>query len=211
MKKNNTSLYLAAIFAVALLIGVGYAALSATLKINGQTTINKASWDVHFENVATNDSTAIKFYAANDTSFSSALTNIASLSGTTLNYSVNLSKPDATAQTTHDMSVDVVNKGTIDATISSVTLPSMSSDIGGHTAVLTLTKTKCTYSDGTEIKTGDILKAGASKTITCKHHFKSPSELDLDGNGQIHGWGGYSSSVQSATANFSLILNFTAK
>ena len=35
MKKNKTQIYLLLIFVVALLIGVGYAALSATLNING--------------------------------------------------------------------------------------------------------------------------------------------------------------------------------
>ena len=212
MKKNNTSLYLAAIFAVALLIGVGYAALSATLKINGQTTINKASWDVHFENVATNDSTAIKFYAANDTSFSSALTNITSLSGTTLNYTVNLTAPDATANTTHDMTADIVNKGTIDATISSATLPTESTmtsvtPANASSYVLkNVIKIKCTYSDGTEIKTGDVIKAGASKTIKCTHHYKSPSELT---NEEVVGFGSLSGSA--IVGKTSLTLNFTAK
>ena len=214
MKKNNTSLYLAAIFAVALLIGVGYAALSATLKINGQTTINKASWDVHFENVATNDSTAIKFYAANDTSFSSALTNIASLSGTTLNYTVNLTAPDATANTTHDMTADIVNKGTMDATISSVTLPNFSgspdnatSNTSNTSAIAHLMVEKCSYTDGTEIKTGDVIKAGKSKTIKCTHHYKSASEID---NSYLDdAWNNVTGTT--ASRNFSIVLNFTAK
>ena len=214
MKKNNTSLYLTAIFAVALLIGVGYAVLSATLNINGQTTISKASWDVHFENVATNDSTAIKFYAANDTSFSSALTNIASLSGTTLNYTVNLTAPDATAETTHDMTADIVNNGTIDATISSVSIPTCSaSDYSSVTtpanawnAMAQLTTISCTYSDGSAIRVGDVIKAGASKTITCKHHYKSASELTQSDRDTFT-----SLSTQTVTGNFAVVLNFTAK
>ena len=212
MKKNNTSLYLTAIFAVALLIGVGYAVLSATLKINGQTTISKASWDVHFENVATNDSTAIKFYAANDTSFSNALTNIASLSGTTLNYTVNLTGPDSTPQTTHDMTADIVNNGTIDATISTATLPTEASfnapDVSPTNAVTVLTRmmtVKCTYDNGTEIKSGDVIKAGASKTIICKHHYKSASELTQN---DLNYWNSVGS---SASGSLSLTLNFYAK
>ena len=39
---NRLKFYLLLVFSLALLIGVGYAALSATLNINGQTTINKA-------------------------------------------------------------------------------------------------------------------------------------------------------------------------
>ena len=32
-------------------ISIGYAALATTLNINGNTTIEKASWDIHFENL----------------------------------------------------------------------------------------------------------------------------------------------------------------
>lgn len=209
---GKISFYFSAIFFISIFIGVGYAYLNSQLSIKGQTTIAKASWDVHFENVATNDSTAIKFYAANDTSFSSALTNIASLSGTTLNYTVNLTGPDSTAETTHDMTADIVNNGTIDATISSATLPTESTmtsvtPANASSYVLkNVIKIKCTYSDGTEIKTGDVIKAGASKTIKCTHHYKSPSELT---NAEVVGFGSLSGSA--IVGKTSLTLNFTAK
>ena len=211
MKKNNTSLYLAAIFAVALLVGVGYAALSATLKINGQTTINKATWDVHFEKISTNDPSAISYYAASDTKFSSPLTTNAILSDTTLNYKVKLTGPDATADVTHDLFVEVANKGTIDATISGITLPtidtvtSVTPDNATYPLMSAIT-IKCSYNDGTDINMGDVIKAGTSKTIKCSHHYKSPSELD---DHIINGFGSVSAS--SMSANTSLILNFVAK
>ena len=213
MKKKNTSLYLVALLAVAILIGVGYAALSATLNINGQTKINKASWDVHFENISTNDPGVITFYLPNDTDMSgSSISNISGLNATTLNYSINLTGPDPDKDTTHDMTVDVVNKGTMDATISNVTLPSSAnltsvypSNAAGYVLPNSLTIT-CTYSDGTTIKTGDKIPAGSSKTITCKHHYKSPSELD---NNVVDGWGSISS--DTITAKLLLSLNFTAE
>ena len=211
MKKNNTSLYLAAIFAVALLIGVGYAALSATLNINGQTTISKASWDVHFESITTNDSSTIKLYAPSDTYLSSPLSSITSTNATTLNYKVNLTGPDTSATVSHNISAKVVNKGTIDATVSTATLPTEGSFTSGVSptnagTVLTRMMTiKCTYDNGTEIKSGDVIKAGASKTIICKHHYKSASELTQD---DLNYWNSVGS---SASGSLRLTLNFYAK
>ena len=211
MKKNNTSLYLAAIFAVALLIGVGYAALSATLNINGQTTISKASWDVHFESITTNDSSTIKLYAPSDTYLSSPLSSITRTNATTLNYKVNLTGPDTSATVSHNISAKVVNKGTIDATVSTATLPTEGSFTSGVSptnagTVLTRMMTiKCTYDNGTEIKSGDVIKAGASKTIICKHHYKSASELTQD---DLNYWNSVGS---SASGSLSLTLNFYAK
>ena len=208
MRKNNTSLYLAAIFAVALLIGVGYAALSATLKINGQTTISKASWDVHFESITTNDSSTIKLYAPSDTNLSSPLSSITSTNATTLNYRVNLTGPDASAATTHNVTAKVVNKGTIDATVSTVSLPTAASVTSTNTSAVTaiskMMTIKCTYDDGTEIKTGNVIKAGTSKNIVCKHHYKAASELTQS---DLNVW----NNITSATGNLSLTLNFTAK
>ena len=212
MKKNNTSLYLAAIFAVALLIGVGYAALSATLKINGQTTISKASWDVHFESITTNDASTIKLYAPSDTYLSSPLSSITSTNATTLNYRVNLTGPDSSATVSHNISAKVVNKGTIDATISTATLPTEgsfnTSGVSPTNAGVVLTRmmtVKCTYDNGTEIKSGDVIKAGTSKTIICKHHYKSASELTQN---DLNNWNSVGS---SASGPLSLTLNFYAK
>ncbi len=213
MKKNNTSLYLVVIFAVALLIGVGYAALSATLKINGQTTINKATWDVHFENISTNDKDAIKFYntvTSNSStgvySFADSIADITSVSGTVLNYTVTLKAPDATADTSHNVTFDVVNKGTMDATISEATLPTTVGWDNGTTnsAIAGLTTIGCTYSDGSTIKKGDIIKAGSSKTVICKHHYNSPSELRNDDLKLFN-------SYTVVSKDFSLVLNFIAK
>ena len=105
MKKNKTQVYLLLIFSLALLIGIGYAALSATLNINGQTTINKASWDVHMEDI-------------NVTSGSVTATTIPTLdtAKTTVNFSVKLTNPGDF----YEFTVKEVNKGTIDAMVSTI-------------------------------------------------------------------------------------------
>ena len=84
MKKDNRSLYLTAILAVLILIGIGYAALTTTLNITGTTTIKKITWDVHFENILANDSEVINFYASTDSAMSDPITNISGMNATTL-------------------------------------------------------------------------------------------------------------------------------
>ncbi len=227
MKKRNTSLYLTAILAVALLIGIGYAALTTTLNITGTTEIRKPTWDIHFENISTNDSGAISFYQPTDMYGSwPAITNIDSTNATTVNYRLTLNNPDEYSTTTHDMNVDIVNNGAIDATISSVTLPTTSQmstgcyvytdSSGSHggrcgdsamvSVIQRLITISCAYSDGKEIKTGDVIPAGSSKTITCKHHYKSNSELN---NSDLDAWSSISGNM--AAAKLALTINFYAK
>ena len=151
IKKNKTQIYLLLIFAVALLIGVGYAALSATLKINGQTTINKASWDIHMEDI-------------NVTSGSVTATTVPTLdtAKTTVNFSVKLTNPGDF----YEFTVKEVNKGTIDAMISTI------SKTG-----LTATQAKyldytVTYDSGLTLAKNQILKSGKSEYLRVKVAFK---------------------------------------
>ena len=105
IKRNKTQVYLLLIFSLALLIGVGYAALSVTLKINGQTTINKASWDIHMEDI-------------NVTTGSVTATTVPTLdtAKTTVSFSVTLTNPGDF----YEFTVKEVNKGTIDAMVSTI-------------------------------------------------------------------------------------------
>ena len=151
LKQNKTQVYLLLIFSLALLIGVGYAALSATLKINGQTTINKASWDVHMENI-------------NVTSGSVTATTVPTLdtAKTTVNFSVKLTNPGDF----YEFTVKEVNKGTIDAMVSTI------SKTG-----LTATQAKyldytVTYDSGLSLAQNQILKAGSSEYLRVKVAFK---------------------------------------
>ncbi len=106
------------------------------------------------------------------------------------------------------MNVDVVNKGMINAKISSLTLPSSSApdiDSISHSAIYHMITEKCAYNDGTEIRIEDIIKAGSSTTITCKHHYKLPSELTND---DLNVWNYYSSDQYTASGNDVAGINF---
>ena len=210
MKKKNTSLYLVALLAVALLIGVGYAALSATLNINGRTTIEKASWDVHFGNISANTAD-VKFYASTDSAMSSPISATSLGSTNTLKYSIDLQMDGQT----HDVVFDIVNAGTIDAKISSLPSWFNSGDITSNLYVdsisagnlfAKLTAGSCKYSDGTYINTGDVITAGDSKSVTCSHRMKTASELT---NSDLEYWNSTSfSSYSTLTGTFNINIGF---
>ena len=151
LKQNKTQVYLLLIFSLALLIGVGYAALSVTLNINGQTTINKASWDIHMEDI-------------NVTSGSVTATTAPTLdtAKTTVNFSVKLTNPGDF----YEFTVKEVNKGTIDAMVSTI------SKTGLTTTQAKYLDYTVTYDSGLELAQNQILKSGNSEYLRVKVAFK---------------------------------------
>ena len=151
LKQNKTQIYLLLIFSLALLIGVGYAALSATLKINGQTTINKASWDVHMENI-------------NVTSGSVTATTAPSLdsTNTTVNFSVKLTNPGDF----YEFTVKEVNKGTIDAMVSTISKTGLTESQAKYLDYTV------NYSDGVALAEKQLLKSNQSETLKIRVAFK---------------------------------------
>ena len=151
LKQNKTQVYLLLIFSLALLIGVGYAALSATLNINGQTTINKASWDIHMEDI-------------NVTSGSVTATTVPTLdtAKTTVSFSVKLTNPGDF----YEFTVKEVNKGTIDAMVSTISKTGLT-----ETQAKYLDYT-VTYDSGLSLAQNQILKAGNSEYLRVKVAFK---------------------------------------
>lgn len=85
MKKENsrTNYIVIALLVLVIGISIGYAALSATLNINGSSTIGKASWDVHFANI---------IETAGGVTATKAAT-ITSGNATEVTYDVTLAKP----------------------------------------------------------------------------------------------------------------------
>ncbi len=157
MRRNNKrNIYFVAIFGLAILIGVGYAFLTQALNITGTTTINKSSWDVHFENLTTGVS-------GSDVSLSVIPSEITSAMKTTsLSFTSALKNPGDG----FDITVDVVNAGTLDAMISSVSM-------GGLTdAQAKYISYTATWSDGANIATNQELKSGKSERITISVAFK---------------------------------------
>ena len=79
-----------------------YAALSVTLNITGSTEVTASNWDIHLANPE------VKSGSVNS--------NVPTISGNNLSFSVNLVMPGDY----YEFTVDVVNEGSIDAMIDSV-------------------------------------------------------------------------------------------
>ena len=110
IKKVRSNNVLAALIILLLGISIGYAALTTTLVINGESTIKKAVWDIHFTNVKTQDG-SVSVNIANG----EKIAYIPNTDETKVEYKVVLKKPGDF----YEFTVDVVNSGTLDAKISS--------------------------------------------------------------------------------------------
>ena len=105
-RRDRKTLYiiLSIVIVSVLALTVVYAALSTTLNINGNAEVTAASWDIYLNNIQLNSSSA--------TTAPPTITN-----KTTASFSTTLSKPGDF----YEFTIDVVNNGTIDAMIDSVT------------------------------------------------------------------------------------------
>lgn len=135
--------YFAIILILFASIGVGYAALTSTISINGTTQITSAKWDVHFANYSLGANTS---------------GNCAQPSITENGTKLTISKIGLSAGTEVEYYVDVVNAGTIDARLSSV----IKSKLTPGEKYLKYT---VTYGFNMPIKENDLLKAGTSERI----------------------------------------------
>ena len=155
------------LFFLLLFISIGYAYLSASLSINGNTTIAANTWDIHFANLSiTNGSVTASTPAA----IQSNTTNIV--------YSVELASPGDF----YEFEVDVVNAGTIGGKISLVNIQGISS------AAEPYLEQSIKYTNGNPVQVDDLLNPGASKRIVVRVEYKEDLnslpeddiELDLE-------------------------------
>ncbi len=154
IRRNN--LYFAIILILFASIGVGYAALTTSLTINGTTQITSAKWDVHFANVTK---------GGNSVGATSATL---SDNNTTLTVSgITLSSPGSE----YEVYVNVVNGGTMDANLSSLVKSSLTT---AQQKYLTYT---VTYAWNTPIKANDLLKAGSSETLRISIKYTDDKKL----------------------------------
>ena len=84
-------------------MGIGYAAITTTLEIDGTSDIDSASWNVHFANVqVTTGSVAAATPSITD--------------NTSVSFSANLANPGDF----YEFTVDVINEGTLDAKLDGI-------------------------------------------------------------------------------------------
>ena len=142
---------------------VAFAALSTTLNINGTAYLDAAKWGIRFENL----SSPTKIGSATTTGTAKIEeTKAAEITG----LNVSLSIPGDKVVYT----VDLVNKGTINAKIDNIEKTVLTQE---QQRYLTF---KVTDKNGYEIKQGDILEKGETKKITITIEFiKDLTKEDL--------------------------------
>ena len=155
MNKGKKVIGFVVLLLLVLSITVGYSYLSASLNINGTSTIKTASWDVHFNNIKTTTGSVVPTAAP-----------AIDASGLNITYEVELETPGDY----YEFTVDVVNGGTVDAKLSA--LPTLT---GVSTAQDVYTNYTFTHGDGTAITTlaNETLAAGATKTYKVRVEFDS--------------------------------------
>ncbi|NMA50379.1 MAG: hypothetical protein GX951_00815 [Mollicutes bacterium] len=111
-KEKSLQVVIMTVLAVAIIImSVGFAALTSQLNIAGNVTVKKASYNVHFD---TNT------YALG--TGSQTMSKSPTILGTSVNYDVTLNEPGEFVE----FSINVVNEGTIDAYLKSITMTGVS-------------------------------------------------------------------------------------
>ena len=145
---------------------VAFAALSATLNINGTAYLDAAKWGIRFENL----SSPTKIGSATTTGTAKIEeTKAAEITG----INVSLSTPGDKVTYT----VDLVNKGTINAKIDNIEKTVLTQE---QQRYLTF---KVTDRDGKEVSEGDILSKGETRNLTITIEFiKDLTKEDLPTN-----------------------------
>ena len=144
---------------ILMLFTIGYAYLSSGVTINGTGYINKAEWDVHFENIQTKTGSVTPTIApsiSNDTSVS---------------FSVSLDNPGDF----YEFNIDVVNGGTIPAMIDSMTLsPTLTTEQANYFEY------GVTYSDGVAIAPKHLLDANTTETLRVFFYYKENDDVEMN-------------------------------
>ncbi len=155
--KKNLSISI--ILLLILVIGIGYAYLTSNLSISGTTEIAGNSWDIHFENLNVKDGSVT---ATTPATISNSTTDIT--------YSIKLERP----KDFYEFTVDVKNDGTLPGKVS------ISSLAGITTEAAPIVGYTITYINGKSVNVGDILNAGAKKSIRVRVFYKDDiSATDL--------------------------------
>lgn len=142
--RNKNNKFIIIFMFLIILVSVGYAMLTSNLKIQGSADINKASWNIHFDNIQIKDGSV--------TAINPATLN---LKKTTLTYSVNLDKPGDY----YIFNVDVVNSGSIDAMVSLVQTLGLTEDQQKYIDYYV------TYLNDVQVQVKDLLEAQTKQTL----------------------------------------------
>ena len=162
-ERRTKALVVVVLFIVVAGLTIAFAALSTTLNINGTAYLDAAKWGIRFENL----SSPTKIGSATTTGTAKIEeTKAAEITG----INVSLSTPGDKVTYT----VDLVNKGTINAKIDKIEKTQLTSE---QQRYLTF---KVTDQNGKEVSEGDILSKGETRSLTITIEFiKDLTKEDL--------------------------------
>ena len=143
------------------MVTVGYAALSKTLKINGNSIVKGGSWNIHWDRVNVKDG------SVTGTNVVKAAT-ITDTKKTIVEYSVILPEPGDY----YEFTVDAVNEGTIDAMVDYVANSGLTAEQKKYIEY------SVTYQDGGEVRLKDKLSAGASEKMLVKVKYRNDDQVN---------------------------------
>lgn len=154
------------VLAVAIIVmSVGYATYYTPLEIKGTTTIEKASWNVHF---------ADPVQTANTTVAAENITAPSLNGGTKLTFGV-----DIPLGNVYEFTVKVKNEGTFDAKLSAATLTAAKDGATAQSVDGLTFKNEnesltysVTWADGTAIATNDVIPKESEKTVKVRVEYK---------------------------------------
>ena len=157
---NNKKRIFIGVFAfLILLIGFGYAIIETTLSINGNATIDKVGWDIHFENIRITDGSRLLTQEDKNEGFFEP--KIDSVDKTKLSYRIFLKEPGDY----FEFIVDVVNSGTLPAKLNGIQNTELTEEEDVYTNY------SVTYIDGTLPTIGEKLAVGGRKTLKVRIEF----------------------------------------
>ena len=184
MRRKNKNIYVILIILVLFGISVGYAAISRALIITGNSEVRQNTWDIHFENVQVTVGSVIadKEPTIDNTNLSVDFNFILNLPGDF-----------------YEFTVDVVNKGTLDAMIESII----------KTPTLTVDQEKymnyiIEYQNGEQIISNHLVKANEFVRLKIRVEFKSNIEANVPIKNENLNLGFILNYVQSDNNGFSV-------
>lgn len=154
-------------------LSIGFAAFSENLTIGGTGSVKAASWEVKFMNLQS----AVLVGTATEVTAPTINTNDTNIG----DYSVTLSAPGDSVSYTFD----IANEGTINAAITSITIPTPTCTGTGESAttdaanVCSNLEYSLTYSDNTALAVGNTLNKEATKTAKLTLKYKSITDDSL--------------------------------
>ena len=162
--KKKTIIFVTLLIVIACLI-IGYALLSTTLNILGDTTVSGNSWDIHWENVQVTEG------STTENTKEAVIT-----SPTQVEFIISLDKPGDF----YEFTVDAVNEGTIDGMIDVISTNTYQSNGTTPTTLPSAITYSITYDDDTPLARYQLLSANSSEKYKVRVEYKkdiSASEL----------------------------------